>query len=99
MEHQNQAVTARANHRIELAGDWGDLPDFCQRHGARMINIAIAIPDFILEVQGVKIDRPVVDMVSLDGNTSEVIVTADQLTQDTPTNPLFLGKAVVHDFY
>ena len=45
-------VTCRANHRIELAGDWTDLPPYCDVHGGRLMNMAIAVPELVVEVSG-----------------------------------------------
>jgi len=91
-------ITCRANHRIELAGDWTDLPPYCDVYGGRLINMAISIPDFIIEVNASKIDSLTIELSSLDRNASEVIASSSQLKDDGPTGPLFLGKSTINGF-
>ncbi len=97
MENRNR-VSVCASHRVELAGDWSDLPGYCQLHGGRVINMAIDIPGFVIEVHGSRISRPVVEIVSLDNEASEIIASASQLRCDTTANPLFLAKATMNSF-
>ena len=91
-------VATRANHRIELAGDWTDLPPYCEAHGGRIINLAVNVPGLVIEVEAKGTAGSGVEFVALDSGVAEIIESSTALDDDAPLGALFLAKATFRDF-
>jgi galactokinase/mevalonate kinase-like predicted kinase len=90
------AVIVKASHRLELAGDWSDLPEYYLRNAGRVINVAMDIPELVIEIQASIINTPGIEIISLDRKSSESFRSFSELQPTSPeTDPLFLLKAAV----
>jgi galactokinase/mevalonate kinase-like predicted kinase len=89
-------VFVSASHRLELAGDWSDLPEYYLRNAGRVINVAIDVPELVIEIQAYVLSTQRIEIVSLDRECSESFESLSELQPTTPqTDPLFLPKAAL----
>ncbi len=88
-------LVCRACHRIELAGDWSDLPAYSDVYGGRVINMAVHIPEFIIEASVSALETPAIEIESIDGGHIEIITEDAQLRSPAQTSDLLLTKAIL----
>ena len=85
-----------ASHRLELAGDWSDLPEYNLNGTGRVINVAVEIPGLILEARASITQTAGIEIISEDRGCSEQLLSLSNLQPTSPAgDPLFLSKSVL----